>query len=111
MSKYEQLIAKAMSTESASEAFNCLQMAKKYKSQSTTDGGKYEGHTAKEWAHMALDMQRIKDDYHRLYEKYHDKAKFLRLENEDLGEKCNSLTTIAVSLGVVCFLMFIIMVV
>lgn len=109
MSKYEQLIAKAMSTESSSEAYACLQMAKKHKP--SVASAKYEGHTAEEWAKLAANLELVKEDYRRLYTKYADKAKFLQLENEALGEKCNGLTTMVVALGAVCFLMFIIMVV
>ena len=109
MSKYEQLISKAMSTESSSEAYACLQMAKKHKPSGAF--AKYEGHTAEEWAKLAANLELVKEDYRRLYAKYADKAKFLQLENAALVEKCNGLTTIVVALGEVCFFTFIILVV
>lgn len=107
MSKYEQLISKAMSTESSSEAYACLQMAKKHKPSGAS--AKYEGHTAEEWAKLAANLELVKEDYRRLYTKYADKAKFLQLENESLGEERDKLKMIIIALGAVCFFFFIFM--
>ena len=107
MSKYEQLISKAMSTESSSEAYACLQMAKKHKPSGAS--AKYEGHTAEEWAKLAANLELVKEDYRRLYAKYADKAKFLQLENESLGEECDKLKMIIIALGAVFFFFFIFM--
>lgn len=109
MSKYEQLISKAMSTESSSEAYACLQMAKKHKPSGAP--AKYEGHTAEEWAKLAANLELVKEDYKRLYTKYQEKANFLILEKQKLEEKCNGLTTMVVALGAVFFFTFIILVV
>lgn len=86
MSKYQQLLDKAMSTDSPGEAFNCIQMAKKYKptakasSQPTKINGKTIIELASEYDKLLLDTKMVIDRYYELKD-----------ENKDLREKVKKL--------------------
>jgi len=111
MGKYEQLIAKALSTDSADEAYSCLQMAKKYTPQTSDVDTQFEGHTAQEWALFAVKLEAERDAYERLYFKYREKSTGYK-DAKDLYERKNGeLSALSMALGVVCILLAVIMVI
>lgn len=69
MDKYNQLIAKAISTTSDDEALSCLRMAKKIGGTINISNGEYNGKTAEYWYDKAKNLYDTNKNYESSYQK------------------------------------------
>ena len=69
VNKFNQLIAKAISTTSDDEALACLRMAKKIGGETQSSVGEYNGKTAEYWYDKAKKLYDNNKSYETSYEK------------------------------------------
>lgn len=69
VNKFNQLIAKAISTTSDDEALSCLRMAKKIGGEIQSSVGEYNGKTAEYWYDKAKKLYDNNKSYETSYEK------------------------------------------